>query len=280
MKEKTKAWTPDASQQYVINLQEGQHLVLAAPGCGKTQILTERIRKALEQGVAVEDMLCLTFTNRAARGMMERIESHIQGNDISNIYVGNVHRLCFKFLFENQLISAESSTLDEEDSISILAHYFDEDEQWVLSSPKKKKEYSNIIFLSHLMFQIAHQHPKNLRLHADCLDNEDVEALQNICKMQQMDFTPQTMIDIYEHTDVYEDMLRSDLSDYATQVSITHTLRKMRLARHYEMYKKINKLIDFEDLLLLAYEALRNAKENEYKHYNWVQVDEVQDLNP
>ena len=280
MKEKTKEWTPDASQQYVINLQEGQHLVLAAPGCGKTQILTERIRKALEQGVAVEDMLCLTFTNRAARGMMERIESHIQGNDISNIYVGNVHRLCFKFLFENQLISAESSTLDEEDSISILAHYFDEDEQWVLSSPKKKKEYSNIIFLSHLMFQIAHQHPKNLRLHADCLDNEDVEALQNICKMQQMDFTPQTMIDIYEHTDVYEDMLRSDLSDYATLVSITHTLRKMRLARHYEMYKKTNKLIDFEDLLLLAYEALRNAKENEYKHYNWIQVDEVQDLNP
>ncbi|RKW60550.1 MAG: hypothetical protein D8B52_04030, partial [Prevotella sp.] len=53
MKEKTKEWTPDASQQYVINLQEGQHLVLAAPGCGKTQILTERIRKALEQGVAV-----------------------------------------------------------------------------------------------------------------------------------------------------------------------------------------------------------------------------------
>ena len=49
MKEKTKEWTPDASQQYVINLQEGQHLVLAAPGCGKTQILTERIRKALEQ---------------------------------------------------------------------------------------------------------------------------------------------------------------------------------------------------------------------------------------
>ena len=103
MKEKTKAWTPDASQQYVINLQEGPHLVLAAPGCGKTQILTERIRKALERGVAVEDMLCLTFTNRAARGMMERIESHIEGNDISNIYVGNVHRLCFKFLFENQL---------------------------------------------------------------------------------------------------------------------------------------------------------------------------------
>ena len=73
MKEKTKEWTPDASQQYVINLQEGQHLVLAAPGCGKTQILTERIRKALEQGIAIEDMLCLTFTNRAARGMMERI---------------------------------------------------------------------------------------------------------------------------------------------------------------------------------------------------------------
>ena len=63
---------PDASQQEVIDVDAGYHLVLAPPGCGKTQILTERIRKAHQQGVLYEDMLCLTFTNRAARGMQER----------------------------------------------------------------------------------------------------------------------------------------------------------------------------------------------------------------
>ena len=69
--------TPDQYQTEVIQASGGYHLVLAAPGCGKTQILTERIRGAHEQGISFDEMLCLTFTNRAARGMRERIETHI-----------------------------------------------------------------------------------------------------------------------------------------------------------------------------------------------------------
>ena len=65
-------WTPDETQQAIINLHSGCHLVLAPPGCGKTQILAERICLALKQGRKAEDMLCLTFTNRAARGMRSR----------------------------------------------------------------------------------------------------------------------------------------------------------------------------------------------------------------
>lgn len=58
----------NAEQQSVIELTEGRHLVLAPPGCGKTAILAERISHALKSGVQLADMLCLTFTNRAARG--------------------------------------------------------------------------------------------------------------------------------------------------------------------------------------------------------------------
>lgn len=65
----------DPCQQEVIEARGGWHLVLAPPGCGKTQILTERIRRAHSEGVAYADMLCLTFTNRAARGMSERLAS-------------------------------------------------------------------------------------------------------------------------------------------------------------------------------------------------------------
>ena len=57
----------DKYQIPVVKASHGYHLVLASPGCGKTHILAERIRYAKEKGVQYEDMLCLTFTNRAAR---------------------------------------------------------------------------------------------------------------------------------------------------------------------------------------------------------------------
>lgn len=46
MESKEKTWTPDRDQQEIIGLSHGRHLVLAPPGCGKTQILAERVRKA------------------------------------------------------------------------------------------------------------------------------------------------------------------------------------------------------------------------------------------
>ena len=64
----------DERQREVIDAGEGYHLVLAPPGCGKTEVLAERILRAHQRGVAYGDMLCLTFTNRASRSMRERIE--------------------------------------------------------------------------------------------------------------------------------------------------------------------------------------------------------------
>ena len=84
--EKETNFQPDDSQREVIKAEGGYHLVLAPPGCGKTQILTERIRRAHQKdGVAYSDMLCLTFTNRAARGMMELIRENITDDDISQV---------------------------------------------------------------------------------------------------------------------------------------------------------------------------------------------------
>lgn len=55
----------DGFQKRVITIDSGYHLVLAPPGCGKTDILAERVVRALSCGVTPDDMLCLTFTNRA-----------------------------------------------------------------------------------------------------------------------------------------------------------------------------------------------------------------------
>ena len=111
-------FTPDYSQQEIINIYKGHHLVLAPPGCGKTQILSERIRVAhSEHGVPYGDMLCLTFTNRAARGMAERISQTINDSDIKDLFVGNIHRYCIRMLMEHELVPSNTSIIDDDDAL-------------------------------------------------------------------------------------------------------------------------------------------------------------------
>ena len=274
-------FTPDACQREVIEAQGGFHLVLASPGCGKTQILTERIRRAHDvEGVAYADMLCLTFTNRAARGMLERINANIADSSVGNVFVGNVHRFCSKFLFGNGLIAAESSVIDEDDAISILARYMGEDEYSVLGDFKRRREYSVIFHLESMMHQIAMGHPKALRTNTDCINADDVKAMQRICSVRGCAFDAAAMVDIYNNVETYRDLTTADTADYGDCQIIHRLLRKMQLAQQYHQYKKQNNLLDFHDLLLFTYDALNaDAAQTEYKRYTWVQVDEVQDLN-
>lgn len=274
-------FTPDACQREVIEAQGGFHLVLASPGCGKTQILTERIRRAHDvEGVAYADMLCLTFTNRAARGMLERINANIADSGVGDVFVGNVHRFCSKFLFGNGLIAAESSVIDEDDAISILARYIGEDEYSVLGDFKRRREYSVIFHLESMMHQIAMGHPKALRINTDCINADDVKAMQRICSVRGCAFDAAAMVDIYNNVEIYRDLTTADTPDYGDYQIIQRLLRKMQLAQQYHQYKKQNNLLDFHDLLLFTYDALNaDAAQTEYKRYTWVQVDEVQDLN-
>lgn len=272
--------TPDQYQTEVIQASGGYHLVLAAPGCGKTQILTERIRKAHEQGISFDEMLCLTFTNRAARGMRERIETHINDEEIAELYVGNVHRFCSKFLFDNSLVPAESSVIDDDDAFSILARYRDDDEYAVQHNFRLKKEYIEVLHFAGFIHQLTHHHPKLLRLHPECVTSLDVASLRTLCRVQRMELTADTLQDVFKNADMYESLIHSDAYDIGSQHDIEALLRKMQQAKYYIQYKRENKLLDFEDLLMLTYDALNADEQLELKRYRWIQVDEVQDLNP
>lgn len=109
----------DDEQLRAIEANGGHFLVLAPPGCGKTDILSERIVRARQQGVDFSEMLCLTFTNRASRGMRDRVKEKV-GEDVCHIFVGNVHRYCSHFLYDNEIIPANSSIIDDEDLEEIV----------------------------------------------------------------------------------------------------------------------------------------------------------------
>ena len=272
--------TPDPSQQKVIGIHGGYHLVLAPPGCGKTQILAERLRQAHKQGVAFGDMLCLTFTNRAARGMRERIAGHIGEQHIDEVFVGNIHRFCSRFLFTEQLIPASTTVIDEDDAISILSRYAGTDEELIKKNRTLRSQAATAVKLAAFMHQIEKKHPKGLRLHPECIDSNDVSFMREICRIQRMDFTAQAMSDIYHHTDFYEEAAKSEAYPIGMHEGISSLLRKMAMARQYAKYKKDNHLIDFEDLLILTYDAVSTAPKGTFPTYHWIQIDEVQDLNP
>ena len=288
-------FTPDPSQQQIINISQGQHLVLAPPGCGKTQILSERIRIAhSEHGVPYGDMLCLTFTNRAARGMAERISQTISDSDITNLFVGNIHRYCIRILTNHELVPSNTSIIDDDDALSILSRLSNQDEELVIADFKKTHDLFDCIHFSQMMHQINKNHPKGIRLHPECLNKDDLNAMRMVCTAYRKEFTAETMNDMYEHADFYltdiDHLQTGTYANYAAyRQQVRNTLTKLSLAHQYEAYKREHNLMDFNEVLLRAYDAISEAKTSnepekqaflEAIQRPWIQVDEVQDLNP
>lgn len=266
----------DKYQIPVVEASHGYHLVLASPGCGKTHILAERIRYARERGVKYEDMLCLTFTNRAAREMTNRIQK-VVGGDFSELMVGNVHRFCSKFLFEQGRIPADSAIIDDEEAVSIIADYRNEDEEGVTRDFNRYKGYQTIIFFQHFIYQMEHQHPWKYYLHPESFTDDDREAVKHICASQKIEYDEQAVVNIYHHAQEYMDEANAPGLDGKTADRIRVLLWKMYYANCYARYKEENHLFDFEDLLLYTYDIYRS--DPTCKRYPWIQVDEVQDLN-
>ena len=296
-------------QLEVIKIKNGYNMVLAGPGCGKTDILAERIARAYEQdGIDLSDMLCLTFTNRAARGMFDRIHSRL-GNDAVDLFVGNIHRYCSHFLFEESAsgVTGETSVMDEDDANEVLTSIISDMEikdmigyeesnveighevfvtlvslDWdvinqffglnyqptgrtgMIKPSKADKIVSEvrkkILDIQHMMYQIQKEHPredyyrrefleKNLIAHGFGLESIFEESALSMCSNQHID----------------------DIPYYAEKA--------LSLAYKYQVYKERNGLLDFDDLLLFAYDAYYKDDKREYKRYKWIQIDEIQDLS-
>lgn len=112
----------EAQLKAVLNI-EGPSLIIAGAGSGKTRVLTYRIAHLIKtHHIDPFNILALTFTNKAASEMRERIEK-IVGNDAKNIWMGTFHSVFAKILrIEGHLIGFPSnfSIYDTDDSKSLL----------------------------------------------------------------------------------------------------------------------------------------------------------------
>jgi DNA helicase-2/ATP-dependent DNA helicase PcrA len=89
------------SQKIAVENIYGSSMVIAGAGSGKTRVLTYRIAHMIEQGVDPFNILALTFTNKAAREMTERIGKIVGASEAKNISMGTFHAVFSKILRYN-----------------------------------------------------------------------------------------------------------------------------------------------------------------------------------
>jgi DNA helicase-2/ATP-dependent DNA helicase PcrA len=110
-------------EQYkVVTTADGPCLVLAGAGSGKTRTLVYRVAYLLEQGVSPQNILLVTFTNKAAREMLERIEE-LMGGKPQGLWGGTFHHIGNRILRKyGQAIGVAPNftIMDADDSLSLI----------------------------------------------------------------------------------------------------------------------------------------------------------------
>lgn len=105
-----------------VTSRPGKALVIAGAGSGKTRTLTYRVSWLLDQGESAREILLLTFTNKAAREMVERVRSLVAG-DVSDLWAGTFHSICNRILrrhAEEIGFTKSFSILDRDDQKSLM----------------------------------------------------------------------------------------------------------------------------------------------------------------
>ncbi len=109
----------DKQKEAVLHV-DGPCLVIAGAGSGKTRVLTTRIANLIENGIPSYNILAITFTNKAAKEMKERLEKIVPDN---NAFVGTFHSLGVRIIRENAPLLGLDRTfsiVDSDDVVSII----------------------------------------------------------------------------------------------------------------------------------------------------------------
>lgn len=123
-------------QREAVEQETGSMLVLAGAGSGKTRVLTTRIAHMVKNGISPHEILAVTFTNKAAAEMRERLAGILGEDIVKRMWVGTFHSICARILrFDVKHYKSEENR-NWEDNFTI----FDQDESMSLIKQAIKEE--------------------------------------------------------------------------------------------------------------------------------------------
>lgn len=116
-------------QMQAVKHTEGSLLILAGAGSGKTRVLTSRIAYLIKSGARAREILAVTFTNKAAREMRERLSSILGEETVKYMWVGTFHSICGRILRQDvenftfpsgKKLDKNFTIYDEQDSVAVI----------------------------------------------------------------------------------------------------------------------------------------------------------------
>lgn len=220
-------------QQQAVEEKFGPILVLAGAGSGKTKVLTSRIANLVESGVNPYDILAVTFTNKAAKEMQQRLSNYLGEDVVKRMWVGTFHNICGKIL-RRDLENYKTKDGRSWDNNYVI--YDDTDTKTVIKNALKK-----------------------LNLDEKSFDPKMIKSVISNAKNK--------MQDAY----AFSTTARDYQSDKIAQVYY-----------EYEKQLSLNNALDFDDMLMLSVNLLKENPEVREKYasrFLHILVDEFQDTN-
>ena len=159
-------------QSKAVTTIDGSLLILAGAGTGKTTVLVKRISEMLKNGIPPENILAITFTNKAAKELKIRIEYEVGEDKAKKVWASTFHSMCVRLLKANAIktkkLKPGFTIYDDDNSLTVIKN--------ILKERGLSKEDVN---------------PKNIKYAIDMLKNEMVDTetyLQNRAMNQFIDW--------------------------------------------------------------------------------------------
>lgn len=242
-------------QHAAVTAAAGQTLVIAGAGSGKTRTLTYRVAYLLANAIAPDNILLLTFTNKAAREMIERV-NHLVPGQAAGLWSGTFHSIGNRLLrlhADALGFTRQFSILDSDDAKQLLTTVIDQSGVTRETASSKKDATA------------PSPAPKRGRKKSEAGDFPKAQALGGLISLATNTGTPIEEI-ILKRFGYFE-----ELTEKIRQVAVLYTQRK----------KNANSM-DFDDLLALTVKLLReNESLRKYyqRQFQFILVDEYQDTN-
>lgn len=221
------------AQLAAVLITEKPVLVIAGAGSGKTRVIVHRVSYLIEKGVDAQSILLLTFTRKAAKEMLDRVETLLHDKNVGNVTGGTFHSFASYILrkYANMLSLPSNFTIidasDSEDIVDLIRtelKFNTKDKKF----PRKERIYDII----------SYSRNKNTGISA----------------IVQGQYT--------------------GLIDYIPDIELIYN--------GYSKYKALSNIFDFDDLMEILRDRLRDNirfRESLQKQFQYIMVDEFQDTN-